>query len=346
MTTLKNPVVAALFEAHVQHSHELLTGDGLIPHLTHELDADLANAALLTLNTVVTRDMIKATVQAYAIEMPMSGGIPELVGDIARTLHAHPMQESTRLIDVISDQQVREIVAKAVEMREVRERLIHEVLGNPVLADMAGDLILRGIKGYLAQGNEAAKNIPGASALMGFGKSMLSKASPDLEKKLDEGLQSYVHKSTQATLRSSEKALLERLSDKTLQRIAMDFWAEVKNQPASSLRRFVSAEALEEFFVIGYEYWRSELRKTPYYKAIIDVGVDAFFDKYGDSSLAFILEEVGVTREMILREAVRFAPPILATLHEQGLLDGIIRRQLLPFYASGRIEAVLAAHGA
>jgi len=35
----------------------------------------------------------------------------------------------------------------------------------------------------------------------------------------------------------------------------------------------------------------------------------------------------------------------LVTLHEQGLLDGIIRRQLLPFYASGRIEAVLAAHG-
>src|SRR3989339_2221529 len=113
MTTLTNPVVAALFEAHVQHSHELLTGDGLITHLTHELDADLANATLLTLNAVVTRDMIKATVYAYAIEMPMSGGIPELVGDIARTLHAHPIQENTRLIDVISDQQVREIVAQA-----------------------------------------------------------------------------------------------------------------------------------------------------------------------------------------------------------------------------------------
>ena len=39
-------------------------------------------------------------------------------------------------------------------MREVRERLVHEVLGNPLLVDLASDLIYRGIKGYLAQGND------------------------------------------------------------------------------------------------------------------------------------------------------------------------------------------------
>lgn len=345
MTAIQHPVVAALYEAQVAHAMALLGGDGLAEHFAAEVDADLANAANLKLGEVVSRDLIKATARTYAVDMPMSGGIPELVGEIARALHAHPIHDKTRLVDLISDQQMREMISKGAEMREVRERIIHEVLGNPVLADLSSDLIYRGIKGYLAQSNDAAKNIPGASMLMGLGKSVLNKASPGLEKSLDEGLLNYVHKSTKATLRSSEKALLEKLSDKVIQKTALEFWGEIKNQPASALRRYVSAETLEEWFVIGYEYWRAELRHTEYYATLIDLGVDCFFDKYEEASLAFLLEEVGVTRDMILREIMRFAPPVLAVLKANGMLEGIVRRQLLPFYSSGRVEAVLAAQG-
>lgn len=341
--TIKHPVVAALYESHVEHILALLTGDGLEAHLSEEIDADLANAAKLKLSAVVSRDLVKATAATYAIHMPMSGGIPELVGDIARALHAHPIHDSTRLTDVISDQQVKEIINKAVEMEEVRDRLLHEVLGNPLLADLASDLIYRGIKGYLAQGNEAAKGIPGASSLMSLGKTMLSKASPGLEKSLDEGLLSYVRKNTKATLRMSEDTLKKKLNAETLRSIALDVWADIKLRPASSLRQFVSAESLEEMFVIGYEYWRADLRNTPYYAALLDIGIDGFYDKYGDETLAVVLEEVGVTRDMILTEVMRYAPPVLAALSKTGMLDGIVRRQLLPFYSSGRVEAVLAA---
>jgi hypothetical protein len=48
---------------------------------------------------------------------------------------------------------------------------------------------------------------------------------------------------------------------------------------------------------------------------------------------------------MIFAELSRFAPPAIAALHKAKLLDGIVRRQLLPFYQSGRIEAILAEQG-
>lgn len=341
-----HPVVTALYEAHVAHSVELLTGDGLLEHLATELDADLANAKKLKLTQMVSKQQILATARAYAVEMPMAGGIPELVGDIARVLHAHPIHDDTKLSDIVSDSQVREIVNKAVEMQAMREKLIHAILGNPLLVELSADLISRGIKGYLAQGNAAAKNIPGASALMGLGKSVLSKASPSLEKSLDEGLQAYVRKSTAATLRTSEATLKAKLTDDTLRRVAMDVWADVKHWPASRFRQYVSAASLEEIFVIGYEFWRGELRHTPYYGALLEVAIDSFFDKYQDATLQFLLDEVGVTREMIFTEISRFAPPAIAALQKAKLLDGIVRRQLLPFYLSGRIEAVLAEQGA
>lgn len=340
-----HPLVAALYEAHVQHTMALLTGDGLLAHLSAELDADLANAKKLTLTQMVSREQILATARAYAVDMPMSGGIPELVGDIARVLHAHPIHDNTRLCDIVSDSQVREMVNKAVELHELRDKLIHAVLGNPLLVDLSADLISRGIKGYLAQGNAAAKGIPGASALMGLGKSVLSKASPGLEKTLDEGLQTYVRKSTAATLRSSEQTLKAKLSDDMLRRIALDVWADIKQWPASRFRQYVSAASLEEIFVIGYEFWRGELRHTPYYSVLLEVAINSFFDKYQDATLQFLLDEVGVTREMIFTELSRFAPPAIAALHKAKLLDGIVRRQLLPFYLSGRVEAVLAEQG-
>lgn len=341
MTAPTHPLAIALLDAHVAHSLALLTGPGLAEHLASEMDADLANATRLTLGQVVTREQIKATARTYAVEMPIAGGIPELVGDIARLLHAHPIHDDTRLADLMSDQQVRDIINKAVEMRELREKLIHNVLGNPLLVDMAADLISRGIKGYLAQGNEAAKSIPGASSLMSLGKSVLNKASPGLEKQLD----TYVHRSTLATLRSSEKALLEKLSDKTLRDVAFDLWSEIKHHPASRLRQYLSAESLEEFFVIGYEYWRGELRQSAYYSALIDLGIDSFFDKYHDATLSELLEEVGVTRALILAEIMRYAPPVIAVLNQAGMLEGILRRQLAPFYASERFTATLAAQG-
>ncbi|MEL0028975.1 MAG: hypothetical protein VW625_10025, partial [Perlucidibaca sp.] len=78
MTSIQHPVVAALFEAQVAHAMDLLGGNGLAEHFAAEVDADLANAARLKLGEVVSRDLIKATVRTYAVEMPMSGGIPEL----------------------------------------------------------------------------------------------------------------------------------------------------------------------------------------------------------------------------------------------------------------------------
>ena len=157
MTAIKHPVVAALFEAHVTHALALLEGDELGAHLAAEIDADLANAAQLKLGDVVTRDLIKATVRTYAIHMPMAGGIPELVGEIARALHAHPIQEETRLIDLISDQQVREMINKGVEMREVRER--RRGIGEKAQGDPPGHEMEFGAVVWIVRGSGAADDL-------------------------------------------------------------------------------------------------------------------------------------------------------------------------------------------
>ncbi|MGV2480830.1 UNVERIFIED_CONTAM: hypothetical protein IGO34_28980, partial [Salmonella enterica subsp. enterica serovar Weltevreden] len=86
----------ALLDAHVQFVIDELTSEVLEELIEQEVDAGLATAAKLTLNAVVTRDMIKAAALTYAADLELGGGLPELVGEIARAIYEHPVHEQTR----------------------------------------------------------------------------------------------------------------------------------------------------------------------------------------------------------------------------------------------------------
>lgn len=337
-----HPKAAALLDAHVAFTLDRLTGKDLQHHVETLLNQMLEDASKLTLNDAVTRDMIKATALTYASEIEPHGAIPELIGDIARQLHAHAIQESTTPQNLISDRHVREVVGKALELKALRERLIHEAIGNPMYSAMASDLLFHGIKGYITQ-NNLAKSIPGAQGMMKLGMSVLNKAAAatGMDGGLEENLKKYIQKNIKVTLRESEKFLLHGLSEDKLNDVALDVWDQIKSQPISSSRPLLGAGDMEEFFVIGYEIWR-ELRKTDWYKAMIESGIDTFFDKYGDTTLRVLLDEVGVTREIMLGEAMRFAPPVLKMLKKKKLLEPLIRQQLAPFYESSIAEKLLS----
>lgn len=335
-------LAARLCDAHVHFQRQRLLSDTLSAEMAQEIQDFLALTHPIVLNHVVSREQIKATARTYAVDMPMAGGIPELVGEIARAIYHHPIQAQVALKDLISDKQMGELIDQLSSQQPLLERVLAHILRNPLLVDLASDLLVRGIKGYLAQGNQMAKQIPGASTLMGLGKSVLAKASSNLEETLDKGLQTYVHKTAESSLIASEKAILKRLSRATLAQDLRALWDDFKHHPFSELRRFVSADAVDDVCVVIYEAWRADLRRSPYYATLIDIGIDTFFDKYGEETLGFLLEEVGVTASVIQNEADRFAPPILKALDQLQVLEPLIRRQLAPFYASPACAHVLA----
>jgi hypothetical protein len=214
---------------------------------------------------------------------------------------------------------------KALEMKKARRQLIHAAVGNPLYADVAADLIYNGVRGYL-NGNPLARNIPGVASVMKLGSSVMGGA------KLEQSLKGYIRSSIKPLLEQSEHFLLERLDDERVRETALSVWKKLKTHKLAEVRQVLDSHDIEDFFVIGYEVWR-ELRKTTYYREMIGTGIDAFFDKYGDVSLAELLEEMGMTREILLGEAMRFGPPVLQTLKKKKLLE--------PFYQSAAARALI-----
>jgi hypothetical protein len=337
---LLHPKAAALLDAHVDHITRQLSGSALHTLLETEIGQILADADTITLNDAVSRDMIKQTARNYAVELELSGAIPELVGDIARALYANPVHDLTTLGDLLPDGLFAEYLDKLLEMREARERLVHEAVANPVYSALASDILLEGIRGYAQQGRDLARQIPGAARAARLGQSLLSSAFPLLEESLEDNTRKYVTRILDAVLHRSEHFLLNHFDEDRLRTIALEVWDVVKEKPVSTFKRSVTSLDLEEFFVIGYEVWR-ELRQTPFYGAMIDTGVDCFFDKYGNTSLRELLDEMGITPTIMMDEAMRYTPQVIAMLQRKNLLQPLLRRNLETFYASPAVLAII-----
>jgi hypothetical protein len=337
----KASTAEALLDAHVQFMLEQLQGPALRARIEREVDLLLGDAEKLLLKDVVTAAAVKETVRVYAVKLELAGGIPELVADIGQRIYDHPVHDQTRLEQLLSDRQLGELLDKLLEMSEVQTRLLDEAVANPVYSALAADIVYHGISSYLMQ-NRLTGSIPGARTAMKLGKTVIKHATPGLEKSIEDRLKGYVQKNLQATLTESRRFLTERFDPETVRGAVLEVWDRIKRGKVSEFRRVLRAADLEDFFVIGYEYWR-ELRKTDWYVKLIDAGVDGFFERYGGISLGELLEEIGIGRDMLVADAMRFAPKAIEGLRQRGLLEPMVRRQLQDFYRSEAVEKILGA---
>jgi len=334
MTTL-SPQAQALLDAHVTFTLEQLSGKKLQQQVESLIDHLLEDSSKLKLADVVTPTMIKQTAHRYAIHHEIPPAIPELVGDIAREVYQLKSHDDNQLLDLLTDEQFREVMKKLVEMKPLRQRLIHETVNNPIYGEMISDVLYHGITDYITK-NPLTKMIPGAKTMMKFGKGVMDIASPNAE----QGIKKYIAQNINASMKQSEKFLEKNLTDEKITRVATDSWNEIKQNKVSVFRSYISEEDTEDFFVIGFEYWRG-LRKTDYYLDIIDAGVDFFFKKYGKVTLNELLDEMGVDRDLMVAEAMHFAPHVLKALNKKGILEQVVRRQLEPFYSSAAAQKLI-----
>ncbi|PCJ38705.1 MAG: hypothetical protein COA99_11360 [Moraxellaceae bacterium] len=339
MSDQKKELAQKLLDAQVEFFMEQLTGEDFEKIVEEELDKFFDDIEDVTLGEVVTSDQIKQVVKKYVKEVEIHGAIPELMGEIAEHVYDLPVHDTNKVGDLVSDEQFEVALEKALEMEDLRKRAIGQIVANPVYSDLVSDLLYSGIKDYISD-NPVTKNVPGAASMLKFGKSMMNKAAPNLEAAIEENVKKFIKKNASKSLKQSEKFLNKTLSNEKISEISQDAWEKIKGKKISTFREAISAADLQDFLVLGYEFWL-ELREVSYTLDVLDSGIDFFFSKYGDSTLRLILEEVSIKKEMLTEEAMLFAPPAIEVLKENGVLEKVLRRRLEPFFFSEKALALL-----
>ena len=330
----------ALLDAQVQFWLQELNTDKLLPLLEQELPYLYEKLGSLTLREAVAEDKVRATAQRYAVEMEIEGGIPELFGEIANIIYEHPNNDLTLVGDIISERIINDFLEKIFEQGSLLDQAVNNIRASAPFREFLSDVVFTVAKGYALEENQLVKLAPVANGLQRL-RSWLNEQAPGLAENIHAMGKQLSRASVDQSIRLVDDILENDLYRDTALNSVLDLWDDIKTWPVSSFQRYFSETDLQELMVLGYEFWL-EFRHTDYLKSYIDAGVKFFFDKYGEENVYAILQDLGVTEEMVVSEIKNYAPDLAQLLLQHNIAEPLIRRHLERFYFAEETLAILA----
>ncbi len=341
MTQTTQNLVDTLFEAHVKHEVAALKGAKLQKFLDQEVDELLDHAGTVTLSRLTNADQIMGVIRRIVVDMELDAGIPELAAEMATEVMKAPVQSETTLGEILSREQASEFFEEALELRNQRERIITEIMAHPVYQELVSNVVYHGLVNYLYEDNMITRSVPGVGSMMKFGKKMANKAVPGLDETFERRIKAWLSDSLPGLIARSEQFLHKAFSDEELRDSVMAAWVSLETKTIDELQDGLGEVELQAFVVLGYEFWLN-FRKTAYFEGCARAVVDHLFVKYGDRPVMDLLQDVGVTRAVIVNEVEALALPIIDVLREEGYLEALVRRRLGSFYRSAAAKKLLA----
>lgn len=329
-----------LLDLHVQHEMSAWNAKAFQKWLKSELLILFEWLQTVPLQTLVTAEQVKATVQRNVIDSELPEVITEMASESANRLFDSEIHNNTTLNEILTASQFEEFVDKLLELREPRQKVINQIIDLPVYRNLISGVLYKAILRYFQESNLLSKNIPGVSSMLKLGKSMVNKAAPKLEDAVGTNIEAFIAKNLDFLVRESKVYMEQSLTDEQLKSSTMELWDSAETVTMADFQEGIDSLDLSELISLGYEFWQT-FRQTEYFKGCFELVVDDIFRRYGKQSVGSLLDELLITPDRIMAEADTFAPRLLKTLKSSGQLEGIIRRRLEKFYFAGKTLAEL-----
>lgn len=334
-------IIEKLLETHIRHELNRFKTKEFQQTIREETAALFRWIKNITLREIVTPEQIIGVMERNAVELPIAGGVTELTGEMSQRVLASPQNNITALEDIFPRKPYDDIVDKIGGLEKARQDLIRHLVNSSIYAQQISEVLFTGIKEYLLSENIFAQKVPGIASLIKLGKFAVNKTLHPLEVAVEKTVKSYIEKNLGNTIRRSEKSLNAYFDEAHIIEMGDEIWTSVSKTKLSEYFRMVNAGDMEDFIIIGYDFWL-HFRKTPYFKAIYTDLVYFFFEKYGDRELDLIAEDVGVTEKMVVNELVQTLSHGIKKALASGYLEERIRARLENFYLSPETAALVS----
>jgi hypothetical protein len=333
--------IEALLAAHMEH--ELTSWRE--PALSRGLDAQVAIwfrwLTQVKLDDLATREQIMGVIDRYVIELNVSGGITELTGEMYRVLFTSKAGTDTRVDQLLPGALYDEFAEKVAALERVRRELIKVVAQSAAFRTISARLVARGVADLVF------RRAPDENVIAGGVRDLLGKLSerlvPGLERRAAELLASYIDQHAERLAHDVEKHLLETLDPVHIRSVADEIWDNVSSMQLADAFAFVGETDIEDFVVLSRQVWLA-YRKTTFFRRVASELVDFFFAKYGQESMASLIDDMGVTEGMVAHELKTLLVPIIAQADRSGLLEQQVRARLEAFYRSPLAAALIDAN--
>ena len=334
-------LIHQLLEAHVDHELNRFKADGYKQTIEEEVSAVFEWIKKIKLKDVMTPELILGIIRRNVVELPVAGGLTELAGEMSQKVLASRQNKKTSLEDIFARKQYDDIVDKVVSLKKTRDDSIRRLVNSSVYSQQISEVLFTGIKDYMLAENIFAKKVPGVSSLIRVGKFAVNKTMPSLEGAIEKKVKSFIESNLENTIRRSEKSIINYFDGTRIVDMSEEIWESVETTKLSEYFSAIDDNDMEDFIVIGYDFWL-HFRSTKYFKGIYTELVKYFFKKYGKRELDVILEDIGVTREMVINELVEIIAPGIEKALSIGYLEERIRARLESFYLSQKTASLIS----
>jgi hypothetical protein len=329
-----------LLDAQVEYFVAELTGERLTEVVARDVDDLLALGARLTVGEVVDAAAVKQAGRLLLDRVGDSALIEDMAGALSDAMYDLAASDEFRLGDVVARESVSALVAKLLSMRQLQDRALDRMTESPLVAIVASKFVTKIVSDFLQQNRARAEKLPGMSSLLSLGTSAANRVRSPFDRHLDQLLGDAAGKSAQYALRRTNNAIRELIHDAPLQDAALELWDLHAGEPIGELREYLSQQDLRELVLIVRRLL-VQARTSDYAGHVLDAGVDVFFERYGTRDIASVLDDLGLDRDTLRDQVLRFAGPAIEAAAADGSLANLIRARLEPFFTSAPVLALL-----
>lgn len=329
-----------VYAAHVTFELQQWQGSARQQRLAQEVDAFCAWAQSTPLCAVLDASRARTLAGHVLLDATPNEALSRVLGQIAARLARLECNQRTHMRDVVDAALLDEAVELFIAMPQLRQRLLHQALHNPLFITIATELLYQGIKDYVFADNGILQGIPAVGSLLRGSASAFNRRVPGLEAQVEKRVRAFLEANMGKTLARSEALLLDVLDAPRIRQIAAQAWAQVRDMPLSAVDVLTDTD-VEAMAALGLRFW-GELRQTDYVAQLLDAGVQEFYRHYGDLPMTAVLEQWGFDSSRLAQGVADLADPLLDAGLESCQLQAFIERRLAPFYRSPALLHALA----
>lgn len=334
MSMQKNPLIEQLIEAHL----DFLDQEFAQPEtIKNEFTLFYQWFRKQTLHDLWSFEQINHLILKQILATPASSFLIEQISEHIRFALVHPINENTKISDVVPVLTVDKIAQYVASKSEHRERLFKTIVNNQAFSTMVTQLIQHSIQDYL-DNSTMVKNVPGVSSFMKIGKSVLETVT---DSNLENTIQHYLQKNIQKFSQMSEHVLNQHFDNHKLYHFQANLWHKIKDKPLSVLKNYIEVNDLPNTVSMGHEFW-DFIRQTDYLKQQVHDGIYAWYARNQHRSFDLILRDLNIDESLIEYELSHLLSPVLQQFISNKQLRSRARFYLEKFYYSDRTQKILS----
>lgn len=310
-----------------------------------------------------------SVINDWALAQTMSESMRADIRALLQTLVYHPINDEVVLAELIDDAQVSALAQYVASHESQRSSLIHALIGNDTFTDMLTQTLYHAINDFMESTLDKAG---GVGKLMKLGRSSFERATSN---NLDDKLQGYLNRNIKKLSHQAESSAKAHLSNAEVARLIEMSWASIKTAPVSTLQQYLeddslintgenpnvggdvcdnvnanissnptgSANTTLNRLEAGLQDSYNRLRQSSYAKTLISVGIETWYQRHADDSLAELAASVNIN-DTSVAALMPYLHTFISDIMHSELLTDTLRQLLTAFYGQPDIQQHLKGY--